>query len=289
MGQAADKPGEVLTLKWGHFNGYNVVDVCLHNAIFSGQFACLLTVSIKKYETAALLVAAPSAAKRERMHTWSFGRPRSARTRRPQGFAVYHNKRFPDPKSPSALPPVCSKKRLRARRPSFKPAHFSRPAKTVFQATSDRSVVLTDIPLPPQPDNTILSPLPVGSEVLNDLENLRIRVHQMEKEMSVLRTIQSIACILNPDATCDPTNLEKASILIDTIASEICQRIECRHQVLTFNAPDRISLGHTKTSILTARGMQDIIYTARRLRKSKPSMRCQIIVQSRMKRMPRVC
>ncbi|KAG5446494.1 hypothetical protein CSKR_101457 [Clonorchis sinensis] len=95
----------------------------------------------------------------------------------------------------------------------------------------------------------------IGSEVLNDLENLRTRVHQMENEMSALRTIQSIACLPNPDATSDPTNLEKASLLIDTIASEICKRIECRHQVLIFNAPDRIPLEHTKTAILTACGM----------------------------------
>ncbi|GAA53157.1 hypothetical protein CLF_109647 [Clonorchis sinensis] len=146
------------------------------------------------------------------------------------------SKRLLDPESPSAIPPVCSKKRLRARRPSSQPAHLSRPAKTVFQATSDCSVVLTDISLPPQPGNTPLSPLPVGTEVLNDLEKLRTRVHQMENEISALRTVQSIACLLNPDATCDPTILEKASIFIDTMASEICQRIECRHQVLIFNA-----------------------------------------------------
>ncbi|GAA53905.1 hypothetical protein CLF_111592, partial [Clonorchis sinensis] len=101
----------------------------------------------------------------------------------------------------------------------------------------------------------------------------------MENEISALRTVQSIACLLNPDATCDPTILEKASIFIDTMASEICQRIECRHQGLIFNAPDRIPLEHTKTAIVTACGMQDTICTARRLRKSKPSMCCPIIMQ----------
>ncbi|GAA54228.1 hypothetical protein CLF_112777 [Clonorchis sinensis] len=105
----------------------------------------------------------------------------------------------------------------------------------------------------------------VGSEVLNDLENLRTRVHQMENEISALRTVQSIACLLNLEATCDPTISEKASIFIDTMASEICQRIERRHQVLISNAPDRIPLKHTKTAILTACGMQDTICTARRL------------------------
>ncbi|GAA55655.1 hypothetical protein CLF_108580 [Clonorchis sinensis] len=188
-------------------------------------------------------------------------------------------KRLLDPKSPSAISPLCSKKQLRTRKPSSKPLHFSRPAKTVSQATSDCSVVLTDISLPHQPGNTLLSPLPVGSEALNDLENLRTRMNQTKNEMSALRTIQSIACPLNPDATRDPTNLEKASILIDTIASEICQHIECRHQVRIFNAPDRIPLEHTKTAILTACGMQDTICIAQLLRKSKPSMRCPIIMQ----------
>ncbi|GAA57333.1 hypothetical protein CLF_112543 [Clonorchis sinensis] len=101
----------------------------------------------------------------------------------------------------------------------------------------------------------------------------------MENEISALRTIQSIACLLNPDAAYDPTNLEEASILIDTNASEICQRIECRHQVSIFNEPDRIPLEHTETAILTACDMQDTICTARRLRKSKPSMCCPTIMQ----------
>ncbi|GAA47841.1 hypothetical protein CLF_100867 [Clonorchis sinensis] len=191
------------------------------------------------------------------------------------------SKRLLDPESPSAIPLVCSKKRLRARRPSSQPAHLSWPAQTVFQATSDSSVALTDISLPPQPGNTLFSPLPVSFEVLNELENLRTHVRQMENEMSALRTIHSTACLLNPDATCGPTNLVKASILIDMIAPEICQRIECRHQVLLINAPDRIPLEHTKTAILTACGMQDTKYTARWLRKSKQSMCCPIIMQFR--------
>ncbi|KER23459.1 hypothetical protein T265_08678 [Opisthorchis viverrini] len=99
--------------------------------------------------------------------------------------------------------------------------------------------------------------------------------------MSSLRTIQSIACLLNPDETCDPTNLEKASTLIVTIASEICQRIECRHQVLVFNAPDRTPLEHTRTAILTACGMLGTMCTARRLRKSKTSMCCPVVMQFR--------
>ncbi|GAA48848.1 hypothetical protein CLF_102111 [Clonorchis sinensis] len=120
-----------------------------------------------------------------------------------------------------------------------------------------------------------------SSEVLNDPENLRTRVHQTENEMSALRTIQLIAGPLNPDETCNPTNLEKASILIDTIASDICQRIECRHHVPIFSAPDRIPLEHTRAAILTACGMQDAICTARRLRKLEPPMCCPSMMQFR--------
>ncbi|GAA56635.1 ubiquitin carboxyl-terminal hydrolase 12/46 [Clonorchis sinensis] len=101
----------------------------------------------------------------------------------------------------------------------------------------------------------------------------------MEHELSPFRAIQPIACLLNPDATCDRATQEKASILHNAIAVEICQRIECRRQVLIFNASDRIP--HTKTAILTACGMLDTTCTARRLRKSKPSMFCPIIIQFR--------
>ncbi|GAA54041.1 hypothetical protein CLF_111969 [Clonorchis sinensis] len=119
----------------------------------------------------------------------------------------------------------------------------------------------------------------VGSQVLKDLENLRACLRNMEREISLFRNIKYIACLLNPDATCDPATLEKASILIDTIVVEICQGIECRHQVLVFNAPDRIPLEHTKTAILTACGRLDTTCTARRLRISKPSTCCPIILQ----------
>ncbi|KAG5454573.1 hypothetical protein CSKR_203655 [Clonorchis sinensis] len=101
----------------------------------------------------------------------------------------------------------------------------------------------------------------------------------MEHEISFLQNIQPIACLLNPDATCDPATLEKASTLIDTIAVEICQRIECRRQVLIFNTPDRISPEHTKTALLTACGMLGATCTARRLRKSKPSTCRPIMLQ----------
>ncbi|GAA57677.1 hypothetical protein CLF_113065 [Clonorchis sinensis] len=82
------------------------------------------------------------------------------------------------------------------------------------------------------------------------MENLTACPHKMERERSFFRNIHT--CLLNPDATCDPATLEKASILIDTIAVEICQRTECWHQVLVFNAPSRIPLEHTKAAILTA-------------------------------------
>ncbi|GAA48905.1 hypothetical protein CLF_102195, partial [Clonorchis sinensis] len=120
--------------------------------------------------------------------------------------------------------------------------------------------------------------LRVGPQVLKDLENLGARLYKMEHEMSFLQNIQPIVCLLNPDATCDPATLEKASMLIDTIAVEICQRIECRHQVLAVNTPDRVPPEHTKAAILTACGMLDTTCTARWLRKLKPSTCCPIIL-----------
>ncbi|KAG5442904.1 hypothetical protein CSKR_202673 [Clonorchis sinensis] len=222
------------------------------------------------------------------------------------------SKRLLDPESPSLISPVCSKRRLTARRPSFQPPHLSKSVNTALQATSlpsmfkeaphsqktqlptfppfeavnmalyatsDCSVVLNDMYLPPQPGNTLLSPSPVGSQVLKDPENLRARLHRIEHEKSFLQNIQPTACLLNPDAKCHPATLEKALTLIDTIAVEICQCIECRRQVLVFNTPDGIPPEHTKTAILTACGMLATTCTARRLRKLKSSMCCPIILQ----------
>ncbi|GAA54747.1 hypothetical protein CLF_105279 [Clonorchis sinensis] len=55
-------------------------------------------------------------------------------------------------------------------------------------------------------------------------------------------------CLPNSDASCDPSNLEKASITIDALASEIYQSLECRHQVLICNVPDCSLLELTKTA-----------------------------------------
>ncbi|GAA55508.1 hypothetical protein CLF_108199, partial [Clonorchis sinensis] len=118
----------------------------------------------------------------------------------------------------------------------------------------------------------------VGSQVLKDLEHLRARLHRIEHEMSFLQNIQPTACLLNPDATCDPATLEKASTLIDTIVVEICQRIECRRQVLVLNTPDQISPEHTKTALLTACGMLGTTCTARRQRKLRQSTCCPIML-----------
>ncbi|GAA54128.1 hypothetical protein CLF_112283 [Clonorchis sinensis] len=100
----------------------------------------------------------------------------------------------------------------------------------------------------------------VEPQVLKDLEDLRASPHNMEHEMSSFRTIQPIAHLLNPDTTCDPANVEKASISVDTITVEICQCTKC-------------------PAILTAQCMFGTTYTARWLRKLKPSMCCPIIMQ----------
>ncbi|GAA52236.1 hypothetical protein CLF_107658 [Clonorchis sinensis] len=125
------------------------------------------------------------------------------------------------------------------------------------------------------------SVMSAGAQILQDLENLKARLHKMEHELSFFQDIRPIACLLNPDATCDPAILEKASILVDTIAVEFCQRIECRHQVLVFNAPDGTPLEHTKNAILTACIMPNTTCTARRLQKSKLSVHCPIMMQFR--------
>ncbi|GAA57254.1 gap-Pol polyprotein, partial [Clonorchis sinensis] len=158
------------------------------------------------------------------------------------------SKRLPDPESLSSIPPVCSKKRLTARRPSFQPPNLSGPVKLALQATSDCSVVLADISLPPRLGKTLLSPPPVGSQVLKYLHNLRTRLYMMEHEISPFRTIQSIGHLLNPDATCDPANLEEAPTIIDTMRLRVVNALHavisnlaCRTIVETCEHSSRIT------------------------------------------------
>ncbi|GAA32622.1 hypothetical protein CLF_111174 [Clonorchis sinensis] len=101
----------------------------------------------------------------------------------------------------------------------------------------------------------------------------------MESELTSYRSLQPIACLLTRDATYDPVNLAKVPVFIDTVASEISQRAECRNQVLLYSVLGRIPLEHTKTAILTACNMHDAACTARRLRKSKPSLCCPILMR----------
>ncbi|KER28967.1 hypothetical protein T265_04344 [Opisthorchis viverrini] len=75
--------------------------------------------------------------------------------------------------------------------------------------------------------------------------------------------IHPIACLLSPDATCEQANPEKASILSGSIASEICQPLECHHQVSIYSFSDPILLELTKTALLMACSTPNTICTVR--------------------------
>ncbi|GAA39818.1 hypothetical protein CLF_104187 [Clonorchis sinensis] len=81
------------------------------------------------------------------------------------------------------------------------------------------------------------------------------------------------------DEACDPSHFEKASIVINALASEICQRLDCRHQGLIYNIPDHIPLERIKTALLAACNILNPVCTVWRLRKSKPSLCCPILVR----------
>ncbi|GAA57418.1 hypothetical protein CLF_112694 [Clonorchis sinensis] len=74
----------------------------------------------------------------------------------------------------------------------------------------------------------------------------RVRIHKMESKLASSRSARPTAYIVTPDAKRNPSNLEKESIPIDTLAPNIRQRVESSQQVLIYDASDRIWLEHTK-------------------------------------------
>ncbi|GAA48574.1 hypothetical protein CLF_101770 [Clonorchis sinensis] len=123
--------------------------------------------------------------------------------------------------------------------------------------------------------------LPKESQLCTDLANLSARVNKIESELISYRSVQPPVRLLTPDSVCDPSDLAKALVLIDTLASEVSRRMECRKQVLIYNVSDRIPVERTKAVTLTACNMHDTVCTARRLRKFKPSLRCPMLMQFR--------
>ncbi|GAA39092.2 hypothetical protein CLF_104246 [Clonorchis sinensis] len=101
----------------------------------------------------------------------------------------------------------------------------------------------------------------------------------MESEVIPYRSKQPLACLLIHDASCDPSDLAKASVLIDTLGSEMSQRMECRKAVLIYIASDGASVERKKAAILTTCNTHDTVCTARRLRKLEPSLRCRMLIQ----------
>ncbi|GAA57206.1 hypothetical protein CLF_112329 [Clonorchis sinensis] len=94
-----------------------------------------------------------------------------------------------------------------------------------------------------------------------DQEAWSARVNKTESEPISYRSMQPKACLLTPDAVCDPSDLAKASVLIDTLASELSRRMECRKHVLIYHTPNHIPVERTKAAILTACNMRDKVCT----------------------------
>ncbi|KER32047.1 hypothetical protein T265_01825 [Opisthorchis viverrini] len=158
------------------------------------------------------------------------------------------SKRLLDPNSPSSVSPLLPKKRLAGKRHSTKPHHPQRRVDRLSQLNSACSVVLTDISLPAVPGSCLSSSSPNESQLHTDLASLSARVHKMENELLSYRIMQPIACLLTPDAICDPSDLAKASVFIDMLASEITRRMESPYLLPTITGPQRPakSIGGTR-------------------------------------------
>ncbi|GAA49368.1 hypothetical protein CLF_102932 [Clonorchis sinensis] len=104
---------------------------------------------------------------------------------------------------------------------------------------------------------------------------------QVKRAESLMRSMLRSCCQLDYFAPLESQDLAKASVLCDTLASEINQRMECRRQVSIYDATESIPVERTKAAILTACNMHDTVFSARRLRKWKPSLRCPVLMKFR--------
>ncbi|KAG5447773.1 hypothetical protein CSKR_106806 [Clonorchis sinensis] len=110
---------------------------------------------------------------------------------------------------------------LADKRPSTQSCYSLSRVSKALQVTSECSVSLMDIFLPILIQSSLPWLLLEESQCYTDLENLKARVHKVESKLASYQSIQPIACILSPDATCYPSDLAKASLLIDKPASDI--------------------------------------------------------------------
>jgi hypothetical protein len=131
-----------------------------------------------------------------------------------------------------------------------------------------------------------------------DITDLLSKIHALESEISHIKrhlsdytkshslvhslservdTLQPLVLLLDPSTHLDLPSLQKAAILINTLTTEIHQRIECRRQVIIYNFPDRFPVERARSIILGACGMQHTACSCTRLRKSKPSAICPLL------------
>jgi hypothetical protein len=132
------------------------------------------------------------------------------------------------------------------------------------------------------------------SDVLNppalSISSLKDSISRMQAEL--LETKAKLAALessivpllpLTTILTCTSTEnagcLLSAAKLIDTLASEISQRIHCNRQVLVYNVPDKFPAEKAKLTILQICGLENESCRCTRLRKSSPTACCPILLE----------
>ena len=108
-----------------------------------------------------------------------------------------------------------------------------------------------------------------------EMMKMKTRLDQLE---SVVQPLLSLSPLLAEQSPCfsDTSALLKVASFVESIASEVKERLICARQVIAFNVPDKLPAEKAKEIILQAGGLEDRPAKCIRLRKASPLMCCPL-------------
>ena len=129
------------------------------------------------------------------------------------------------------------------------------------------------------------------SVVLTDLQtDLANRIIKLENELLELKSkcaafesyyeqAEVISTIVNPNKCSSPSALKNATQFLDSLSTEVIERIKRSKHALVLNIPDKLDVKRVMNTLLLACGLQSSNFTALRLRKKSQKNHCPILVK----------
>lgn len=121
------------------------------------------------------------------------------------------------------------------------------------------------------------------SHHLSSLKKLQSEVSELKTKISNLESLLTpllpLTPLLSPEAKPNSTDLLKAAQLVDSLGSELMQRLHCSYQVLILNVKEKVPVEKAKQALLEICGLDGAKCRSTRLRKLSPSETCPILLE----------